>query len=79
MPKKGLEIKNFEPPEKYIRLAHEEKRKDKHENVKHVLSAILIVPYIFLLLTSCLWKFEIPKAYETLALIVIGYYFAKHL
>ena len=71
---------DFEPSKlEEIKIKHEQKRKDKQENVKHFIAGIVILPYIFILLMGCLWSFNIPKAYETLALIVIGYYFAKHI
>jgi len=73
-----IKRKDFEPAESYIRSVHEQKRKDKHENVKHLLAGIIIIPYILLLLVSGIWGFEIPKAYEIITLIIIGYYFAKN-
>ena len=79
---KDIHIEDFDTPPKNIlveRIKYEEKRKDQHERVKHFLAGIIIIPYIFLLVIGCFWGFEIPKSYETLALIIIGYYFASYI
>ena len=61
----------------YLKEISEQKRKNKHENIKHFLAGIIIIPYIFLLLAGFILKLEVPTAYETISLIIIGYYFAK--
>lgn len=77
---KDTHIEDFDSPPNILvgKIIHEEKRKDQQEKVKHLLAGIIIIPYIFLLVIGCFWGFEIPKSYETLALIIIGYYFASY-
>jgi len=69
---------DFEKKIETQNLRHKQKLENKNENVKHFIAGAVILSYIFLLFLSCIWKFKIPIAYETLALIVMGYYFAKH-
>ena len=71
---------DFEPYQAIVEdvVKRQERRKDQHEFVRHFLALIIIIPYIVLLAFGSIYNFSIPKSYETLALIIIGYYFAKH-
>jgi len=54
-----------------------QRRKNLHENTKHLLAIAIITPYILLLILGAFFNFSVPQAYETISLIIIGYYFAK--
>lgn len=69
---------DFEPSQLETEGQHRRKRETKQDNVKHFLAGTIILSYIFLLIISCFFNFELPKSYETLALIVVGYYFARY-
>jgi len=63
-------------PELY-KIENEEVRKNRYDKVKHFFACVIFIPYIILLFGQSFFTYDIPNSYENLALIVIGYYFAK--
>ncbi len=52
-----------------------ERRIDIYHVVVHFLAAVILVPYIAMII----FQLEIPIAYSTIASIVVGFYFARAL
>ena len=75
-----IHIDDIEEPDskELVQIISEEERKNKHQRVKNIITYLIIIPYIILLISNAIgWEITIPKAYETIALIIIGYYFTK--
>ena len=61
-----------------LKVKGDENRKNKHEIIKHFISVLVIIPYVLLLFFGSFFEVSVSRAYESIALIIIGYYFAKH-
>ena len=64
--------------DRFYKIISEQEIKKTHEKVKHFLACVIILSYLVLLILSVWIGIDIPKAYETIALIIIGYYFARY-
>ena len=60
-----------------IKVLGENGRKNREAKFRNFIAGVIIFSYIFIVILSCVWGFEIPEAIQTVSLIVVGYYFAK--
>ena len=72
-----IELESTATYPKLYKIENEEVRKNRYDKVKHFLTCVIIIPYISLLIGQSFFTYNIPNSYENLAMIIIGYYFAK--